>query len=126
MKKLIVFIASLAMFASFGFAENKPDDKNKLDKKDILRLQSSTNRRPNMPSKSCIVFSYHVGYLSFEFPEGIHTLKITLGDEMLPIWVGFVNKDCPDVEIPPIVGEVSITCEDDLGRKYTGTLYFND
>ena len=77
-----------------------------------------------MPSKVYILCEYSAANIDFIIPSGIEWLNLKLGSEMFPVWVGFVNKSCPSVTIPEFTGEVEITCEDNLGRKYYGMLYF--
>lgn len=91
----------------------------------VVRLQQDVpSKRPSSPAKYSIVCEYSSGYLSFKFPPNVDAVNIILGDEMFPVWVGFVNKVNPEVEIPELHGEVQIVCITDSGSMFKGVLQF--
>ncbi len=126
MKKLLLLIAFATLLFPAGYARD--DNSHQSKPKDITRLSRNSNHsnRPNKPAMYYLPCIYGIGYLGFELPDEIQSLQITLGDEMFPVWEGYVNKICPEVDIPPIIGETPITCEDDRGRKYHGILNFKE
>ena len=129
MKKfLLTFVCSL--WIGSCCIVNAESIKTDEESNQIIRLDEkkpdNPNRRPNMPSRWYIICSYSSSHLRFILPDPIDNLYITLGDEMFPIWEGFVNKANPTTAIPNLTGEVKIMCEDNLGRKYYGTLYFDE
>lgn len=100
-------------------------DKKDHEKASMARLTQQTgNNRPNMPARYSILCRYSIGHLSFELPPNVDAVNIMLGDEMFPVWVGFVNKVNPEVEIPELHGEVQIVCITDFGSKFKGVLQF--
>ena len=127
MKKfLFIFVCCLLMnqWCNAKTEDVKSDEKASYTLRLNEKKGESHDNRPNMPSRWCITCTYSIGNLSFILPENVDGLQVTLGSEMFPVWVGFVNKSCPSVTIPEFTGEVEITCEDNLGRKYYGILYF--
>lgn len=126
MKKLLLLIAFATLLFPAGYARD--DNSHQSKPKDITRLSrnSDHSNRPNKPAMDYLPCIYSIGHLEFEFIVGVQSLQITLGDEMFPIWEGYVNNTYPKVDIPPIIGETPITCEDDRGRKYHGILNFKE
>ncbi len=108
-----------------AFPDAEEADTEQIAKLNVQRTHKNENR-PNMPSRWYIICTYSLGHLDFILQDGIEDLQITLGDEMFPVWEGYVNKANPTTEIPNLRGEIAITCEDNLGRKYYGTLFFNE
>ena len=124
MKKTFLFLFVLLVLNISVLANSDSTIDEEEDRKESRIYPINPNGRPNMPSKWYIECKYTRLHLSFIFPNDVEYIKATLGSEMLPVWVGFVNKSCPSVTIPEFTGEVEITCEDNLGRKYYGMLYF--
>lgn len=128
MNKLIstIFIILCSSFCSVAQPESQRNE-SKVDSNTIkLSPNKPPNNRPNIPPKTYILCTYTNKHLSFVFSPNIREIQIFLGDEMFPIWEGYVNNTYPEVDIPPIIGETPITCEDDRGRKYHGILNFKE
>lgn len=122
---LILTFLCLSGSCSVAFAQPDKSEQPKTEKESVTFMhRTKTTNRPNMPARYSILCRYSSGHLSFELPPNVDAVNIMLGDEMFPVWVGFVNKDTPEVEIPELHGEVQIICMTDFGTKYFGMLYF--
>ncbi len=122
---LILTFLCLSGSCSVAFAQSDKPQRPKTEKESVTFMhRTKTTNRPNMPARYSILCRYSIGHLSFELPPNVDAVNIILGDEMFPVWVGFVNKVNPEVEIPELHGEVQIVCITDSGSKFKGVLQF--
>lgn len=108
----------------------KDDNQVAIDESDnIVRLKPEGLRRyPQLPPRIFIECHYSQGKLKFILSphSNIISLDITINQDEVEVWRGFVQQDNPETLIPILDGEYDIVCRTDGNQIFKGKLDFNN
>ena len=124
MKLLFTLLITLCLgYGNIVLADN-PTQSSSQSNAIVMKERKSTNRR-NAPSKVYIICHYSVGQLSFDLPNYIEYIDITINDATNLIWTGYANHNNYTLDIPCLHGEYENSCTTDQNSTLTGILQFD-
>lgn len=83
---------------------------------------NSNDDRSSGPQQ--LICHYSSESITINFPAGIESITITIGETSCPTWMGEVSADAPTAELPSLSGDFLVTCYTDTQQLYSGYLYF--
>lgn len=123
MKRIRIWIAMLTLVLAFPLVAEQSENDTSAQIGTIVLKPKIKNKRPNAPSLISVKCEYGDGFLKFTLPENVNMLTFRLDNEVEEI-SGVVSADNPVADIPSLVGEYNIECQDDGYRTYIGILCF--
>lgn len=126
MKRLIITLGLIvALFCSpklYGFNTEEIQDGEQME---LLKPIKKSNGH-EAPGRIFIKCHYRKGHILFELPSHINGIRVSVGDEEVPVWQTWVTDVAPECDIPKLIGEYEITCRTDGNQIFKGKLRFTN